>query len=195
MARSLAYITPSQLFAIARNPRVAIVDVRDEERSYDAHIGGSLHYASDTFGERMPDLLQAVKGKDTLVFHCALSKVVFSARHLCPLSRLFGCWKPVRPFDFFDLIWSSDLMAGTEVARIGPLVLLAVSTEVPSSCIMILQVRGPSCAHMFLDYLKEVKEDAGINKVMVLEHGFNGWHASGRPVCRCPSAPCTSDST
>lgn len=48
---------------------------RDEERSYDAHIAGSLHYASDTFSERMPDLLQAVKGKDTLVFHCALSKV------------------------------------------------------------------------------------------------------------------------
>ncbi|CAD5196524.1 unnamed protein product [Musa acuminata subsp. malaccensis] len=131
MARSLTYITASQLIAIARNPRVAIVDVRDEERSYDAHIAGSLHYASDTFGERMPDLLQAVKGKDTLVFHCALSKVV----------------------------------------------------------------RGPSCAHMFLDYLTEVKEDAGINKVMVLERGFNGWHASGRPVCRCTNAPCTSDST
>ncbi|URD80170.1 RHOD [Musa troglodytarum] len=150
MARSLTYITPSQLIAIARNPRVAIVDVRDEERSYDAHIAGSLHYASETFGERMPDLLHAVKGKDTLVFHCALSKVVSSARHLCPLSRLFGCWKPVR---------------------------------------------GPSCAHMFLDYLSEVKEDAGINKVMVLERGFNGWHASGRPVCHCTDAPCTSDST
>ncbi|URD82572.1 RHOD [Musa troglodytarum] len=61
--------------------------------------------------------------------------------------------------------------------------------------IMILQVRGPSCAHMFLDYLSEVKEDAGINKVMVLERGFNGWHASGRPVCHCTDAPCTSDST
>ncbi|XP_042460010.1 uncharacterized protein LOC122043462 isoform X2 [Zingiber officinale] len=36
---------------------------------------GSLHYASDTFSERMSDLVYAVKGKDTLVFHCALSQV------------------------------------------------------------------------------------------------------------------------
>ncbi|XP_042460009.1 uncharacterized protein LOC122043462 isoform X1 [Zingiber officinale] len=48
---------------------------RDYERSYDAHIVGSLHYASDTFSERMSDLVYAVKGKDTLVFHCALSQV------------------------------------------------------------------------------------------------------------------------
>ncbi|WOL10704.1 arsenate reductase 2.2 [Canna indica] len=130
MARSLSHITASQLISIARNPRVAIVDVRDEERSYDAHIAGSLHFASDTFSERMPDLLQAVKGKDTLVFHCALSKV-----------------------------------------------------------------RGPSCARMFADYLSEMKEDAGINKVMILERGFNGWHGSGRPVCRCTAIPCTGECT
>ncbi|XP_042457348.1 uncharacterized protein LOC122041654 isoform X3 [Zingiber officinale] len=48
---------------------------RDYERSYDAHIAGSLHYASDTFSERMSDLVHAVKGKDTLVFHSALSQV------------------------------------------------------------------------------------------------------------------------
>ncbi|KAG6508382.1 arsenate reductase 2.2-like [Zingiber officinale] len=127
MARSLSYITAPQLISIARNPRVAIVDVRDEERSYDAHIAGSLHYASDTFSERMPDLLHAVKGKDTLVFHCALS-----------------------------------------------------------------QVRGPSCARKFLEYLSETK-DAGINNVMVLDRGFNGWHASGNPVCQCTTNPCTGN--
>ncbi|XP_073112450.1 arsenate reductase 2.2-like [Elaeis guineensis] len=129
MARSLSYIAPSQLISMSRNPRVAIVDVRDEERSYDAHIAGSHHYASDTFSEKIPDLLQAVKGKDTLVFHCALSKV-----------------------------------------------------------------RGPSCARMLLDYLSEMKEDAGISKVMVLERGFNGWQASGRPVCRCTEMPCKGES-
>lgn len=48
---------------------------RDEERSYDAHITGSLHYASDSFSQKIPNLLQDVKGKDTLVFHCALSQV------------------------------------------------------------------------------------------------------------------------
>ncbi|XP_074555985.1 arsenate reductase 2.2 [Curcuma longa] len=128
MARSLSYITAAQLISIARSPRVAIVDVRDEERSYDAHIAGSLHCASDTFSERMSDLLHAVKGKDTLVFHCALS-----------------------------------------------------------------QVRGPTCARMFLDYLSETKEDAGINNVMVLDRGFNGWHASGNPVCQCTTNPCTGN--
>ncbi|XP_072986785.1 arsenate reductase 2.2 [Typha latifolia] len=75
MARSLSYVTPSQLISITRNPKIAIVDVRDEERSYDAHIAGSHHYPSDTFSEKLPALIQAVKGKDTLVFHCALSKV------------------------------------------------------------------------------------------------------------------------
>ncbi|KAG6508205.1 hypothetical protein ZIOFF_033577 [Zingiber officinale] len=48
---------------------------RDYERSYDAHIAGSLQYASDTFSERMSDLVHAVKGKDTLVFHSGLSQV------------------------------------------------------------------------------------------------------------------------
>lgn len=59
---------------------------------------------------------------------------------------------------------------------------------------LVLQVRGPSCARMFLDYLSEMKEDAGISKVMVLERGFNGWQASGRPVCRCTEIPCKGES-
>lgn len=48
---------------------------RDDERSYDGHIAGSLHYASDTFSDKISNLVQEVKGKDTLVFHCALSQV------------------------------------------------------------------------------------------------------------------------
>ncbi|ONK71870.1 uncharacterized protein A4U43_C04F13230 [Asparagus officinalis] len=128
MARSIAYVSPSQLISINRSTRVAIVDVRDDERSYDAHIAGSHHFASDSFSKRMPELLEAVKGKDTLVFHCALS-----------------------------------------------------------------QVRGPTCARTFANYLSEIKGDAGINKIMVLDHGFNGWHASGRPVCRCTDIPCKGE--
>ena len=75
MARGVSYVSAAQLVSMVRDPRVAIVDVRDEERSYDAHIAGSHHYASDSFAERMPELAEASKGKETLVFHCALSKV------------------------------------------------------------------------------------------------------------------------
>eukprot|EP00268_Persea_americana_P063736 TRINITY_DN82_c0_g1_i1.p1 TRINITY_DN82_c0_g1~~TRINITY_DN82_c0_g1_i1.p1 ORF type:complete len:133 (-),score=6.86 TRINITY_DN82_c0_g1_i1:490-888(-) len=126
---NVSYITASQLVNLKSHPNVAIVDVRDEERSYDAHITGSLHYASDSFSQKIPNLLQDVKGKDTLVFHCALS-----------------------------------------------------------------QVRGPSCARMFANYLAETKEDLGIKKVVILERGFNGWEASGRPVCRCADLPCKGHS-
>ncbi|GMH09849.1 hypothetical protein Nepgr_011690 [Nepenthes gracilis] len=127
IARSISYITGSQLLSVKRRPNIAIVDVRDEERSYDGHIAGSIHFASDTFSEKIPNLIQQVKGKDTLVFHCALS-----------------------------------------------------------------QVRGPKCARILSDYLAEV-EEAGIKNIMVLERGFNGWEASGRPVCRCTDNPCKAD--
>ncbi|XP_062209563.1 arsenate reductase 2.2 [Phragmites australis] len=73
--RGVSYVSAAQLLSLARDPRIAIVDVRDEERSYDGHIAGSHHYASDSFAERMPELAQATGGKETLVFHCALSKV------------------------------------------------------------------------------------------------------------------------
>lgn len=58
------------------------------------------------------------------------------------------------------------------------------------ACYLKLQVRGPSCARMFNDYLSDAKEDSGVKNIMVLERGFNGWELSGRPVCRCKEAPC-----
>ncbi|XP_021289089.1 dual specificity phosphatase Cdc25 [Herrania umbratica] len=125
MAKTISYITGSQLLALNPHPNIAIIDVRDDERSYDGHIAGSLHYASDTFSNKISNLIQDVKGKDTLVFHCALS-----------------------------------------------------------------QVRGPTCALRFANYLEEMKEDVGIKNILVLERGFNGWEASGRPVCRCTDVPC-----
>ncbi|KAF5773198.1 putative protein-tyrosine-phosphatase [Helianthus annuus] len=127
MAKPVSYVTGSELLTLKEGSNVAIVDVRDDERSYDGHIAGSLHFASDTFNDRVPDLLQTAKaqGKDTLVFHCALS-----------------------------------------------------------------QVRGPTCARRFADYLAEAKEDAGIKNVMVLERGYNGWEASGKPVCHCSGTNC-----
>ncbi|KAL6987333.1 cell division cycle-related protein [Sarracenia purpurea var. burkii] len=75
MSRGISYVTGSQLLSLKCRPNIAVVDVRDDERSCDGHIAGSLHYASDTFSEKIPSLVQAVKGKDTLVFHCALSQV------------------------------------------------------------------------------------------------------------------------
>ncbi|CAH1452060.1 unnamed protein product [Lactuca virosa] len=125
MAKNVSFITGSELLSLKERSNVAIVDVRDDERSYDGHIAGSLHFASDTFQDRIPNLVQAAKGKDTLVFHCALS-----------------------------------------------------------------QVRGPKCARRFADYLAEGKVDAGIKNIMVLERGYNGWEASGKPVCRCRGSTC-----
>ncbi|KAM0905584.1 hypothetical protein ACQ4PT_017291 [Festuca glaucescens] len=156
MARSVTYVSAAKLVSMARgNHRMAVIDVRyerpplpsasvpiwelifflflrafgeigrDEERSYQAHIAGSHHFASGSFAARLRELALATSGKDTLVFHCALS-----------------------------------------------------------------QVRGPSCARMFSDYLSESKEDSGIKNIMVLERGFNGWEVSGQPVCSCKDAPC-----
>ena len=44
-----------------------------------------------------------------------------------------------------------------------------------------------------VNYLEENKEDTGIKNIMVLERGFNGWEASGRPVCRCTNIPCKGE--
>uniref|UniRef100_A0A8R7UM31 Rhodanese domain-containing protein n=1 Tax=Triticum urartu TaxID=4572 RepID=A0A8R7UM31_TRIUA len=76
MARKgVSYVTAAQLVSMVRDPRVAIIDVRDEERICDAHIAGSHHYASDGFADRLPEIAEATRAKETLVFHCALSQV------------------------------------------------------------------------------------------------------------------------
>ncbi|KAL6496283.1 cell division cycle-related protein [Orobanche gracilis] len=127
MNRSISYITAADLLPLKRSRNIAIVDVRDDERKFDGHIAGSLHFASSTFVDKLPDLVEATKGKDTLVFHCALS-----------------------------------------------------------------QVRGPRCAETFAQYLSKEK-NAGVGNIMVLEHGYNGWEASRRPVCWCPDLPCKGE--
>uniref|UniRef100_A0A0D6R6B5 arsenate reductase (glutathione/glutaredoxin) n=1 Tax=Araucaria cunninghamii TaxID=56994 RepID=A0A0D6R6B5_ARACU len=123
----VSYISAPELIKLQKSPNVAVIDVRDDERSWDGHIAGSLHYASSTFSEQIPDLLQKTEGKDTLVFHCALSKV-----------------------------------------------------------------RGPSCARMLAENLSEnsMAGSSTIQKILVLERGFNGWQASGRPVCQCGEVEC-----
>ncbi|KAM0889232.1 hypothetical protein ACQ4PT_027805 [Festuca glaucescens] len=75
MARKgVSYVTAAEVVSMVRDPHVAIIDVRDEERICDAHIAGSHHYASDGFAERLPEIAEATRGKQTLVFHCALSQ-------------------------------------------------------------------------------------------------------------------------
>ncbi|KAL0316201.1 UNVERIFIED_CONTAM: Dual specificity phosphatase Cdc25 [Sesamum radiatum] len=127
MAPSITYITSSELLARKTSPKIAIIDVRDYERSQDGHIAGSLHFASGTFLEKFPSLVEATKDKDTIVFHCALS-----------------------------------------------------------------QVRGPRCARKLAEHLANA-EGVGVKNVMVLERGFNGWTASGKPICRCTDVPCKGE--
>ncbi|PKI31970.1 dual specificity phosphatase Cdc25-like [Punica granatum] len=68
MARNgVSFITGAQLLSLRRHPNIPVIDVRDEERSYDGHIPGSLHFASDSYSDKISDLSQTVKGKDTLV--------------------------------------------------------------------------------------------------------------------------------
>ncbi|KAE9465467.1 hypothetical protein C3L33_02616, partial [Rhododendron williamsianum] len=170
MSRSVSYVTGSQLLSLKRRPNIAVVDVRDDERSYDGHIPGSLHYASDTFSEKIPNLVQSVAGKDTLVFHCALSQGLrFIPQYVSPID-LASC-----------IICSAAL-------------LLWVYEIIAILSIVWLQVRGPKCARRLADYLAELKQDMGIKNILVLERGYNGWEASGRPVCRCTDIPCKGDS-
>nr|GEY53423.1 dual specificity phosphatase Cdc25 [Tanacetum cinerariifolium] len=53
-----------------------------------------------------------------------------------------------------------------------------------------VKVRGPKCARRFADYLAQGKDDAGIKSIMILERGYNGWEASGNPVCCCSGSTC-----
>ncbi|GAQ88621.1 Rhodanese or Cell cycle control phosphatase [Klebsormidium nitens] len=110
-----------------------VVDVRDDEREYDGHIAGSLHFASAEFDDTLPRLWPAIRGKKAVIMHCALS-----------------------------------------------------------------QVRGPSCArklHRQLEALAsqdKSQRDAApeLPTIFVLERGFNGWAAGGKPVCRCGDMVC-----
>nr|ABD98814.1 putative arsenate reductase [Pteris vittata] len=72
---TLSYITASELQRLQPNSKLAIIDVRDEERSYDGHIAGSWHFASDTFVEELPALVGKLEGQEAVVFHCAKSQI------------------------------------------------------------------------------------------------------------------------
>lgn len=48
---------------------------RDDERAFDGHIAGSMHFRSGSFEETLPKLVEEVKDKETVVFHCSFSQV------------------------------------------------------------------------------------------------------------------------
>nr|XP_024368349.1 arsenate reductase 2.2-like [Physcomitrium patens]PNR62831.1 hypothetical protein PHYPA_001255 [Physcomitrium patens] len=71
---TVSFVSGQQLVKL-QGPKIAVVDVRDEERAFDGHIAGSMHFSSSTFEENLPKLIEEVKNKETVVFHCAFSQV------------------------------------------------------------------------------------------------------------------------
>jgi rhodanese-related sulfurtransferase len=62
--------TPSNL-SLPSN--IAIIDVRDSDH-VGGHIRGSTWVPSSQLDYKMPELLRTLKGKEVVVFHCALSQ-------------------------------------------------------------------------------------------------------------------------
>ncbi|CAI6005487.1 unnamed protein product [Closterium sp. NIES-65] len=73
----VTYLSAEEFERLAadRSKRIAVVDVRDEERQMDGHIHGSVHAPSETFRDHLPHLATRLSNHDAVVFHCALSQV------------------------------------------------------------------------------------------------------------------------
>ena len=52
---------------------VAVIDVRDDDY-IGGHIKGAQNVPSSTLDYRMPELVRTLKGKEKVIFHCALSQ-------------------------------------------------------------------------------------------------------------------------
>ncbi|CAI5488235.1 unnamed protein product [Closterium sp. Naga37s-1] len=102
----VTYLSAEEFERLAadRSKRIAVVDVRDEERQMDGHIHGSVHAPSETFRDHLPHLATRLSNHDAVVFHCALSQCLHaitapvpSCHHCssafmpCMLTRLFPC--------------------------------------------------------------------------------------------------------
>ncbi|TLD18112.1 hypothetical protein PspLS_10446 [Pyricularia sp. CBS 133598] len=57
----------------ADDPKVAVVDVRDDDY-IGGHIKGALNVPSQQLDARMPTLVRQLQDKPTVIFHCALSQ-------------------------------------------------------------------------------------------------------------------------
>ncbi|KAL8652626.1 MAG: hypothetical protein Q9210_002569 [Variospora velana] len=74
---TLHRISPTALSSHLLSPTsartLAIVDVRDGDHA-GGHIRSSTHVPSSTLDHRLPELVRTLKGKEKVVFHCALSQ-------------------------------------------------------------------------------------------------------------------------
>jgi len=74
---SLTYLSHndvrSLLLSETEKPKVAIIDVRDNDY-IGGHIAGCTHVPINQLDARLPELLRQNKDKDKVVFHCMLSQ-------------------------------------------------------------------------------------------------------------------------
>ncbi|KAL8917813.1 MAG: hypothetical protein Q9208_007742 [Pyrenodesmia sp. 3 TL-2023] len=63
----------SLLLSPTASASIAIVDVRDSDHA-GGHIRSSIHVPSSTLDHRLPELVRTLRGKEKVVFHCALSQ-------------------------------------------------------------------------------------------------------------------------
>ena len=69
----LAYISREDLAQQLPSQSIAVVDVRDSDH-IGGHIKGSTWVPSSQLDHKTPELIRTLKGKDVVVFHCALSQ-------------------------------------------------------------------------------------------------------------------------
>ena len=73
-----SYLSPSDLHALLQSDEsrssTLIVDVRDED-FVDGHVPGALNVPSESFARSIQRVQEAARGKQRVVFHCALSQV------------------------------------------------------------------------------------------------------------------------
>ncbi|KKZ63781.1 hypothetical protein EMCG_01885 [[Emmonsia] crescens] len=63
----------AMLLTPANANKLAVVDVRDSDH-IGGHIFSSSWHPSSTFGKNMPDLINTLRDKEKVIFHCALSQ-------------------------------------------------------------------------------------------------------------------------
>ncbi|KAL8849678.1 MAG: hypothetical protein Q9221_005368 [Calogaya cf. arnoldii] len=61
------------LLSPTTSAKIAVIDVRDSDHA-GGHIRSSIHVPSATLDYRLPELVRTLKGKEKVVFHCALSQ-------------------------------------------------------------------------------------------------------------------------
>ncbi|KAI4128035.1 MAG: hypothetical protein LQ338_002926 [Usnochroma carphineum] len=63
----------SLLLSPSASTTIAIIDVRDSDY-VGGHIRSSIHVPSSSLDHRLPELVRTLRGKEKVVFHCALSQ-------------------------------------------------------------------------------------------------------------------------